>query len=444
MNLFWKKLFGGLENTEKMEKAEEALLLAYKKYTEVLASEALAEYKQLFHIVKSADFKEKKKVLQNRKFKDTEEYRKSTRYEKLERDTDIKLYYQVVASKELKSFLDFKTTDEYELLGSRKEVRKSDKLKQFKLYEKSKQYKTYVRFHDSDVIKEYEELKKAVAKDEFIKSKNFWADPNRWQKTEEYKQEKAFYALADREDIRFYEDTDEKQFDKLKAWTLSFEDTFDKGALDASKWSIGFFHKAPLKKLYSFANEKQAYFTKNVSVSNNQLQIKTIEEKAEGAAWDAKHGFITKSFDFTSGVINAGDFFQQKTGLIRAKIAVKGAANVSHAFWMGAEGKLPLCNIFFFDGHKIQVGNIYASGQSVAKETQAIQGISAHDFFIYSLEWTEKELIWRINNVEIFRTDKGIPKEAMFPAFSSFVSEKQKGGNSTLVVDWIRIYTKNK
>ena len=43
MNLFWKKLFGGLENTEKMEKAEEALLLAYKKYTEVLASEALAE-----------------------------------------------------------------------------------------------------------------------------------------------------------------------------------------------------------------------------------------------------------------------------------------------------------------------------------------------------------------------------------------------------------------
>jgi len=52
MNLFWKKTFGGLTPTEKLEKEEVELLLAYKRYCDIETSEQLKEYTQLFHVVK--------------------------------------------------------------------------------------------------------------------------------------------------------------------------------------------------------------------------------------------------------------------------------------------------------------------------------------------------------------------------------------------------------
>ena len=67
MNLFWKKIFGGISSTAKLEKEEIELVKAMQRYAEVEKSVELAEYKKLYHVVKSAEFQEKKKTLQNRK-----------------------------------------------------------------------------------------------------------------------------------------------------------------------------------------------------------------------------------------------------------------------------------------------------------------------------------------------------------------------------------------
>lgn len=443
MNLFWKKLFGGLPSTEKLEKEEEALLLAYKRYCDVEASEQLKEYTRLFHLVKAADFKEKKKTLQNRKFKDTEEYRDFRKYEKLHNSANIKLYYQVLNSPQLKEFLAFKQTSEYEKLGNPKLVKADATLQSNKAYEKSKPYKNYIRFHGSFVISEYEKLKELVAKPDFIKSKEFWEDNNRWQKTEEYKIEQRYYELQKTPDISFYEATDPKKFKVLDEWAITFYDDFAGGTLDA-KWKNGYYHRAEaLKKLYSFSTEKQANTDgKNVVLSGSFLAINTLPEKKESLAWDAKKGFTKKQFDYTSGIINTGEAFQQKNGLIKAKLRVKGSSEVSHAFWLGSDGKLPQINVFYYDGSTITVDNYAKDGNGVAVSKETIKGISPADFYIYSLEWTPTELIWKINNVEVYRATKAIPQQSLFPVFNSFISEKQKGGSGTLEVDWIKVYTK--
>ncbi|MFT3753004.1 MAG: hypothetical protein QM800_09055 [Paludibacter sp.] len=54
--------------------------------------------------------------------------------------------------------------------------------------------------------------------------------------------------------------------------------------------------------------------------------------------------------------------------------------------------------------------------------------------------WSKKELIWMINDLEIYRTASNIPDESMFLAFNSFISEKQNGGTGNLEVDWVRVY----
>ena len=102
MNLFWKKLFGGITPTAKLERNEAELIKAMHRYAEVEKSIELVDYKKLFHIVKSANFQDNKKILKNRKYKDTEEYRNTRKCKKLQNTPAIRLYYQVLESEILK------------------------------------------------------------------------------------------------------------------------------------------------------------------------------------------------------------------------------------------------------------------------------------------------------------------------------------------------------
>jgi hypothetical protein len=436
MNLFWKKLLGGITPTAKLEKDEAELVKAMHRYAEVENSVELAEYKKLFHIVKSADFQENKKILQNRKYKETEQLQVSRKYKKLHHSPAIQLYYQVLESEELLQYLNFKTTSEYELLGDKKKVRASELLKRMKAYEKSKTFKTYVRFHNSFIINEYEELKLKVASPEFKKENDFWENENRWHNTPEFVQQERFYELAKNPDILFYENEKPARFEKYKTLKLTFQDEFEWNTLDKSHWNFGFqYRNSQLIGNHSFVNEKQANnFGKNVSVVDGILNLETKHEKTQARAWHPEKGFVEKEFHYTSDVLQTADKFRQKQGVFRAKIRCNG--NLNHAFWLGSDNKLPNVKIFHFDGKKINVGN---ANQNVYDGIQ-ITGINTNQYYIYSLIWTENELIWMINNLEVYRTMSNIPTEEMYLTFNSFITEKQHGSAGNIHVDWVRVY----
>ena len=69
-----------------------------------------------------------------------------------------------------------------------------------------------------------------------------------------------------------------------------------------------------------------------------------------------------------------------------------------------------------------------------------IKGINTSQFFIYSLKWTAKELVWYINDFEVYRTASNIPNTDMYMVFNSFITQKQKGSAGHLEVDWVRAY----
>ena len=97
-----------------------------------------------------------------------------------------------------------------------------------------------------------------------------------------------------------------------------------------------------------------------------------------------KKGFIDKEYLFTSDVLQTAETFKQKYGTIRAKIRCSG--NLNHAFWLGADGKLPHVNIFHYNGKHITVGN---SNNNVVDGIK-ISGLNPHQFYIYTLIWTKK------------------------------------------------------
>jgi hypothetical protein len=439
MNLFWKKLFGGITPTAKLEKEQAELVESMQRFAEVEKSIELAEYNKLFHIVKSAQFQENKKILQNRKYNDTEEYRITKKYAKLHNSPALQMYYDVLKTEELKKYLEFKSTPEYENLGNKKKVKASELLRQMKNYEKSKAFKTYMRFHNSFIIKEYEEIKTKINSPEFKKSNEFWSNAKRWQTTPEFVQQERFYELQKNPDINFYINEKPERFESQKKLKLTFKDEFEWNSLDKSHWNFGFHYKnATLIGDHSFHNEKQANNSgKNVMVEQGILKLLTKHEKTIARTWHPQKGFIKQEFNFTSDVLQTAEKFRQKNGIFSAKLRCSG--NFHHAFWLGADDKLPHINIFHYDGKRITLGNANKNLVDGVK----IQGLNPHEFFIYTLIWTEKELRWFINNLEVYRTASNIPTEEMYLAFNSFITEKQHGSNGALEVDWVRVYTTN-
>ena len=224
-----------------------------------------------------------------------------------------------------------------------------------------------------------------------------------------------------------------KRFDAIRNQRPTFIEDFN----GKSRWSFGYHYKSDaLLKNHSFTNEQQANNAGyNITVNQGILQISTKEESASAIAWDEKKGFIRKEYQFTSGVMQTGESFRQQYGVFQAKIRCSGKIN--HAFWLGADEKLPLIKVFHFDGKTIKFGNLDKNG----KNESTVTGINPKDFYIYTLVWTEKELRWFVNNLEVARAATHIPKETMYLAFNSFISELQQPDEGSLEVDWVRVYS---
>ena len=440
MNLFWKKMFGGLTSTSKLEKREADLFREFERYCEVSKSAELAEFKELQDKVKSPEFKQNKKMLQTRKYKDTEEYRNITKLKKLQAEGDFKKYLTILSSSELTCFLEFKQSAQYKQLSDPEAVKKSVELQRMKTYEHSKEYALYTRYHDSYQEKEYLKIKQLVEQEDFQKRVDFWSNPKRWETTEEYRLDSRYYQLYKNDDIQFYQNTDPKKFDEIKNYELTFEDNFDWNTLERAHWDTGFHYQSPaMKSNHSFTNEKQANNGgHNVEVINGVLNIKTRKETVKAPAWDVRgiKGFVEKELEYTSDVIQTAKHFKQAEGIFKAKIRCSGP--IHHAFWLGSDKKLPHINIFHFDGKNITVGNANNQIFDQAK----ITGINPSSFYIYTLKWTQKELIWYVNDVEVFRTSANMPNQQLYLAFNSFITEAQRGAQGALEVDWVKVYAK--
>lgn len=444
MNLYWKNLFGGLMSTVKYEDKLHKEAADYKRYLLVAESKELEEYKELYEQVKSASFKELKRTLRTRKYKDTQEYRDMSKFKKLEKNSDLRVYFSVLESKELADYLAFKDTPEFVSLANHDLVKQSPELTRLKKFEKSKEYKIYTRFHNSYIVKEFLELKEKVTHTEFQKNNEFWANPKRWETTKEYQLEERFHKLADNDDIRFYVKHKLEDFASVAGYELTFEDNFDWNSLDASKWEVGFHYKTPaFVGKHSFVNEQQSNNNgDNVRVIGGNLHIVTKEKKNEALAWHPEKGFVQKEFAYTADVIHGCNAVCQKGGLYRAKMRFAGAKGVTHAFWLKGEEKTPHINICKCENGEIEVG-IYWSSKFETKYTSSrIKGLNLSNFFVYSFEWNEKELIWYINDFEIFRTSNFMPQEAMYPMINSFIAEGKKGGEADFEIDYIRVYRK--
>lgn len=202
---FLQKLFGkyfGASRKESSESLEARELV--ERYREVEESSELKEYLELDKIVESEEFVHKKYTWRHKDYKMTDTYATASRYKELLDDEELQQFLGIESSKRLKDFLAFKDSKDYAKLQDEKAVSKSLELQRMARFEQSKDYELYLKFHDTELPKEFKALVAKMETPEWKKEYAFWSNPNRWKTTDEYQLYVRHKQLAKRADIVFY------------------------------------------------------------------------------------------------------------------------------------------------------------------------------------------------------------------------------------------------
>ena len=466
---------GLLPKTEKIESDRKQLIDEYNKLEEFKKSDTLKNFNKLQEYVDSAEFKSIKSKITSLNYADSEYCSKEKQFIALEKDKRVKNYYNVSQSADLKRFeaaansdalkrvkelaetvnsADFqqakadksnpeKMAECKSLLQEYKSLTKNSEIKFWTKYQNKSAYKLYVETSNSSLIADYEELKAYVNSDEFKTQKEYLLDKNRFNKSEEAKREQEYVNMKNSEEIKWYEATvNSNKFDELKAWTLTFEDNFDDAKVDESKWMNSFFMgKMVLNDRYMLAGDKQYYTdNKNIDIKQSVLSIVTKKEKASGKVWNAKLGFLTQDFDYTSGLLSTANSFRQQYGRFEAKIKINSQAPVYQAFWLKGENKEPEIDIFKYNIKKGQMQlSAYNKGAAVGNKFGG-SGL-AKDFFIYTIDWNADKIVWKINGYEVASAKNNI-NEPLFIMLSAGLNKDADNLPVAMQIDWVRCYEK--
>ncbi len=446
---------------------------AYQTYKEVLESNVLKDYNEVKKTVDTFDYS---KVNKENEEEYKEQLRAKERVSALENDPKLKVYLKFTHAKypefiekigngdlmneyeALNIYLkseeypqnlkatDFKESDLYKLEQEYKQLKKDPDIKFYYKFKNSNEYLNYVKIKDSDKLKRYHELKKTTEAEEFLKKTEYLKDDKKFEKTDEYEQVKTYNELKNTENIVWYfkvKDTD--KFKPLTEWELVFNEDFEGTKYDDQIWEpIIFQGLVSINDNYAIKGEKQRYTKgENIKINQSALNIETRKESAQGKAWSPKSGFTDQKFEFTSGTINTAKAFRFNTGRIEAKISVQQSDKIVHGFSLKGDTITPHVDLMKTgkgNGFEVRYIPKEQGRQPVAHK---VKGININEkYFIYKLNWTEKELIWFINDIEVAREPHQLNGEMLYINLASIVEKTPETLPAAYSLDWIKVYKK--
>ena len=433
MNLFAARLTHRMLSTDDFEKTIHEMQERVKRWRAIEQSPELAEYYALKKKVESTDFQERKKVLKYRKYKNTEEGRKMLSYQDMYNSRSMRRYREALVDPDIQEFLKFRESEDFAKIHSFKQFFKSALIRKYYFIYHSSFYKNYLRVLNSAELRQLAELEKEVTKADFKKRHDLWADPKRWEHSEEYKVEQRYLELANSDDIKFFFETRQDKID----WAELFRPAFEDDMSSSKNWKPGYGYANPaMKDGHSRTTQRQAYNGgHNTYFVDGRMNIETHEESKKAVAWDEKKGFVEHVFEYTSDVMNTKEAFAQEQGLFMAKVRSQGAGHHFFGLTTGQQKK-PIVALYHYNGHVHQLGLIHGEDTW----TVDLRGMMRTMYYVYSFRWTKNELIWYINDLEVLRLPNRLPKEALFFLAQSWLPMKEKGGEGKLKVQWVRVY----
>jgi beta-glucanase (GH16 family) len=225
-------------------------------------------------------------------------------------------------------------------------------------------------------------------------------------------------------------------------WKLTFQDEFDGKELDLTKWNPN----DPWGRERN--QELQAYVKDAFEVKNGTLHVKAEKRDAD---------YVGKQRHFTSGMMTTYQKFNQQYGRFEIRCRVPKGKGLWPAFWLLPEplGWPPEIDVLEVLGHEPQ--KIYMTHHfRDAQKKRGSHGGSwtgpdfSAGFHEIAVEWSPERIVWFVDGIERFRSEKTIPQTKMYLLVNLAVGGDWPGAPddktefpASFEVDYVRVYQAN-
>lgn len=228
------------------------------------------------------------------------------------------------------------------------------------------------------------------------------------------------------------------EFEPLKANLPADEKKYE--SVPATGWKAGYkYPNEQFVAVHSTDNELQGYTGgKNVEKVNGGLRIMTRKEHVQAMTWSEKSGMVKREFEWSSDLMNNGIDMDRNGGVVMIKMSCKGRPSFG-ACLMSAD-KTTMMNVMEVKGKKVYAGVRPKPGMDAA--SKELKGLKAKREYIYTVKWTSTEIVWFVNNMEVFRTDNFIPsgKKMCLHLYGRIDKDVRRRGEGVMEVAWVKEY----
>lgn len=453
----WEKLTRMRDDLQKMEE-----------------SDFLKQFTELKELVESESFRHQKQEIENLRFEGSKEHRLIAEYKDLAGSGSVKNYLKVSVSENLKKFnrilagadlkryhelhgeietpefkkrkaghseKNYRNTQDYNVYKEFIQLGKSKDIRFWNKFRHSAGYLNFEKTTGSRELHRYEELKELTVDPSFLQQVAYLKDRKRFLRSEEYKKIQQFKEL-DKSSFM-------SEYRKLKAnkalgffdtWDIVLDENFKENELDTRRWQPENWWGYKLSGTsFSQEGEKQSFHgLKNIQIKNNTLTLLARKEKVTGKVWNPSAGIIPKEHDYTSSILNTAEFFRMQEGVIEAKVRFRKDSTIVSSFSLTGEKPFPQIDLFRSNKGGVGMGVIEKPGDKSGKYLN-LKGLNDGRFHVYRLEISGDQLVWKINNHEVYRNTLRV-KEPLF--FNLLTSLHGKVNEQLLPhqfeIDWIR------
>lgn len=466
MGLFSKKK--KIRSTFEAETLRKAFEEDYEMYNRIRNSEDLKRYNELDAYVNSPVFKERRKRIERLSYKGSEDYMTEKKYKKLLKFSKLRSYYIIRESQELKGYLGIKESPEYvefaklhvivKAPGFDKKLRPEDyrayrnllknpKIKALMRFEKNRKFRNYAEMSQSQVPQEFERLSAYIKSDDFKKNREYLLNKKRYLTTDDYKLACEFESMKKRPDlVKYFSLCTDPNFRNMCKWELVLHDDFNQGKLDARRWITRYYAgERFLDDTYAVGQDVQLFTADNIAFDNSSVVLNFKKEPIIGKYWDNALGIREKSFEYTSGLLSSAIGFRQCYGKFEAKIKLSRSA-VKQCFWLRGDTDTPHVQIMENGRKGVKMGTICGSDCKRSSTVEPLKDLKlANDYYIFTLEWTQEKLVWKINDTVVKEIRENIPDIPMYAVLSLGATEAPADGEvpAVMEIDWVRFYRMN-
>jgi len=462
---FWSSKHKILRTTREAETFREVFREDEELFLKVEKSEELKRYRELEEYVHSDAFKDRRKEIEQLSYKGSEYYLAEKRYKALLKMRKLQSYRLVHDSQELKGYEKLQKTEEYGEYLKLKTIVKSagfdkklhtteyaaykamiarPKIAASIRFENLRRFKEYNEIRQTDLPEEFDKLSVFVQSEEFREKRTYLLNKNRYQTTEDYALLCEYETLKRRPEIvKYLALQKDSYFSGMRRWQLVFEDDFDQGRLDETRWITRYYAgERFLNDTYGVGQDVQLFTPDNISFRESSVCLNFRKESIIGKYWDQQFGIREKEYNYTSAMLSTAVSFRQRYGRFEAKVKLDRSA-VTSCFWMLGDARVPHVEIMKCRTDGVEMGHAYACRGHIADDIKPLKDISlANDFYIFTLEWTEEHMVWMINDMVVREVREQIPDVPMYVVFSLGANEEpaDKYLPARMEIDWIRGY----